>query len=158
VDAVFLGPLAYTTKFAILLVFSFLYAIGKGSMLASNAVYLHEIVPPQGRHKIAMRIQLLTVIVILIPTVMANYWIPAHNRWYIWGLVIILIALTPLGLALPESPRWLEARAGMMKPTRSSAAGKPGRRSTPGRPCPPPTRPATPSSRPSPCRPSWRRS
>ena len=110
VDAVFLWPLAYTNKFAILLVFNFLYAIGMGFMLASNAVYMHEIVPPTGRHKIAMRVQLLTVVVILIPTIMAYYWIPAHYRWYIWGLVIILVALTPLGLALPESPRWLEGK------------------------------------------------
>ena len=57
-----------------------------------------------------MRVQLLTVVVILIPTVMAYYWIPAHYRWYIWGLVIIEVALTPLGLLLPESPRWLEGK------------------------------------------------
>ena len=110
VDAVFLWPLAYTNTFGVLLVFNFLYAIGMGFMLATNAVYMHEIVPPQGRHKIAMRVQLLTVVVILIPTVMAYFWIPAHYRWYIWGLVIIEVALTPLGLALPESPRWLEAK------------------------------------------------
>ena len=110
VDALFLWPLAYTNTFAVLLVFNFLYAIGMGFMLATNAVYMHEIVPPQGRHKIAMRVQLLTVVVILIPTVMAYFWIPAHYRWYIWGLVIIEVALTPLGLALPESPRWLEAK------------------------------------------------
>jgi MFS family permease len=110
VDAIFLWPLAYTNTFGVLLVFNFLYAIGMGFMLATNAVYMHEIVPPQGRHKIAMRVQLLTVVVILIPTVMAYYWIPAHYRWYIWGLVIIEVALTPLGLLLPESPRWLEGK------------------------------------------------
>ena len=110
VDAVFLWPLAYTKSFPVLLVFNFLYAIGMGFMLATNAVYMHEIVPPQGRHKIAMRVQLLTVVVILIPTVMAYFWIPSHYRWYIWGLVIIELALTPLGLILPESPRWLEAK------------------------------------------------
>jgi MFS family permease len=110
VDALFLWPLAYTNTFGVLLVFNFLYAIGMGFMLATNAVYMHEIVPPQGRHKIAMRVQLLTVVVILIPTVMAYYWIPAHYRWYIWALVILEVALTPFGLALPESPRWLEAK------------------------------------------------
>ncbi|HEY2286037.1 MAG TPA: MFS transporter [Streptosporangiaceae bacterium] len=110
VDAIFLWPLAYTNTFGVLLVFNFLYAIGMGFMLATNAVYMHEIVPPQGRHKIAMRVQLLTVVVILIPTVMAYFWIPAHYRWYIWGLVIIEVALTPLGLILPESPRWLEGK------------------------------------------------
>lgn len=112
VDAVFLWPLGYTNGFGWLLAWNFLYAIGMGLMLATNAVYLHEIAPPAHRHRIAMRTQLLTAVVIAVPSVMAYYWIPSHIRWYLFGLVAIqIVVLVPLGLfGLPESPRWLESK------------------------------------------------
>jgi MFS family permease len=111
-DAAFLWPLGYTNSFGWLLLWNFLYATGMGFMLASNAVYLHEIAPPNFRHRIAMRTQLLTAVVIAVPAVMAYFWIPSHYRWYLWGLVAIMILiLTPLGIfGLPESPRWLEGK------------------------------------------------
>lgn len=112
VDAVFLWPLGFTKGFGWLLAWNFLYAIGMGFMLATNAVYLHEIAPPGQRHRIAMRTQLLSVVVIAVPSVLAFYWIPAHYRWYLFALVAIqIVILVPLGIfGLPESPRWLESK------------------------------------------------
>src|ERR1700760_2342637 len=112
VDAVFLWPLGFTSSFGWLLVWNFLYATGMGFMLATNAVYLHEIAPPGHRHKIAMRTQLLTAVVIAIPAIMAFYWVPSHYRWYLFGMVAVLVVIcTPLGIfGLPESPRWLEGK------------------------------------------------
>jgi MFS family permease len=112
VDAAFLWPLGYTRGFWWLLAWNFLYATGMGFMLATNAVYLHEIAPPAHRHKIAMRTQLLTAVVIAVPSVLAYFWIPAHYRWYLFALVAIqIVILVPLGLfGLPESPRWLESK------------------------------------------------
>jgi MFS family permease len=112
IDAVFLWPLGFTSSFVWLLLWNFLYAIGMGFMLSTNAVYLHEIAPPGQRHKISMRTQLLTAVVIAVPAIMAYFWIPSHYRWYLFGLVAIMVViLTPLGLfGLPESPRWLEGK------------------------------------------------
>jgi putative MFS transporter len=112
VDAVFLWPLGFTKGFGWLLAWNFLYAIGMGFMLATNAVYLHEIAPPGQRHRIAMRTQLLSVVVIAVPSILAYFWIPAHYRWYLFALVAIqIVILVPLGIfALPESPRWLESK------------------------------------------------
>jgi hypothetical protein len=71
VDAVFLWPLGFTKGFGWLLAWNFRYAIGMGFMLATNAVYLHEIAPPGQRHRIAMRTQLLSVVVIAVPSILA---------------------------------------------------------------------------------------
>jgi putative MFS transporter len=110
VDAVFLWPLGFTDSFGWLLVWCFLFAIGMGFMLATNAVYLHEVAPPGSRHKIAMRTQMLTAGVALVPAILAYFWIPSHYRWFLFALAgIQIFILVPLGLLLPESPRWLES-------------------------------------------------
>ena len=114
VDAVFLWPLGYTDSFWWLTAWSFLFAIGMGFVLATNAVYLHEIAPPGSRHKIAMRTQALTALCAMGPAIMAFYWIPGHYRWFLWALVAAqIVILVPLGLLLPESPRWLECHGHM---------------------------------------------
>jgi MFS transporter, putative metabolite:H+ symporter len=112
VDAVFLWPVGFTDSFWWLLAWNFLFAIGMGFMLATNAVYLHEIAPPGSRHKLAMRTQLLTVVVLIVPAVLAYLWIPGHYRWFLLTLSgIQIFILVPLGLlTLPESPRWLEGK------------------------------------------------
>lgn len=111
VDAVFLWPLAYTNGFWWLLAWNFLYAIGMGFMLSTNAVYLHEIAPPAQRHRIAQRTQMLVYIVLASASIMAFFFIPDHYRLYLWGLVALqIVILLPLGLMLPESPRWLESK------------------------------------------------
>src|ERR1700760_3619468 len=110
VDAAFLWPLGFTDSFSWLLVWCFLFAIGMGFMLTTNAVYLHEIAPPRARHKIAMRTQMLTAGVALVPAILAYFWIPSHYRWFLLTLAgIQIFILVPLGLLLPESPRWLES-------------------------------------------------
>jgi MFS family permease len=109
VDAVFLWPIGFTDSFWWLLAWCFLFAIGMGFLLATNAVYLHEIAPPGSRHRIAMRTQMLTSLAAMGPAVASYYWIPGHYRWFLFLLAALqLFILVPLGLLLPESPRWLE--------------------------------------------------
>lgn len=112
VVAVFMWPIAFTDDFWWLLLWNFLFAIGMGLMLATNAVYLHEIAPPGSRHRIAMRTQLLTAICALVPAVLSFLWIPGHYRVFLIVLAAIqLVVLVPLGFfGLRESPRWLEGK------------------------------------------------
>jgi MFS family permease len=104
-------PIALTDDVVWLVVWNFLYAIGMGFMLATNAVYLHEVAPPGMRHKLAMRTQLLTAVCGLLSALLAFFLIPLHYQWFIWGLALAqFVILVPLGLLLPESPRWLESK------------------------------------------------
>lgn len=113
IDGIFLWPMALTNAFGWLILWNFLYAIGMGMVLGTNAVYLHEIVPPQARQSMAMRTQIIAIVVyLLLPGLLAFYWIPSHYQWVIFALAAapILILIPVGGLLLPESPRWLEAR------------------------------------------------
>ena len=104
-------PIALTNSTGWLLLWNFTYAIGMGFMLATNAVYLHEVAPPGTRHRLAMRTQLLTAVCGLLPSVLAFSLIPARYQWFIYGLALAqFVILVPLGLLLPESPRWLESK------------------------------------------------
>jgi len=110
IDAVFLWPLGFTNTFWWLLCWCFLFAIGMGFLLATNAVYLHEIAPPRHRHKIAMRTQMLTALAAMGPAIASFYWIPSHFRWFLFLLAgVQFFVLVPVGMLLPESPRWLES-------------------------------------------------
>lgn len=104
-------PIALTNSTGWLLLWNFSYAIGMGFMLATNAVYLHEVAPPGTRHRLAMRTQLLTAVCGLLPSVLAFALIPARYQWFVYGLALAqFVILVPLGLLLPESPRWLESK------------------------------------------------
>lgn len=104
-------PIALTNSTGWLLLWNFTYAIGMGFMLATNAVYLHEVAPPGTRHRLAMRTQLLTAVCGLLPSVLAFALIPARYQWFVYGLALAqFVILIPLGLLLPESPRWLESK------------------------------------------------
>jgi MFS family permease len=103
IDAVFLWPIGFTDAFWWLLVWCFLFAIGMGFLLATNAVYLHEIAP-QHRHKIAMRTQMLTALAAMGPAIASFYWIPSHYRWFLFLLAgVQVFILVPLGLLLASS-------------------------------------------------------
>lgn len=112
-EGLFIWPIAYTTTFLWLLLWNFLFALGMGMLLASNAVYLHEIAPPNARQKLAMRCQVAAPIsAALLGGVLGFYWMPDHYREFLWALSLApIVILVPLGLfVLPESPRWLEGK------------------------------------------------
>lgn len=113
VDGVFLWPIALTSSFGWLLVWNFLYGLGLGMVLGVNAVYLHEIVPPQSRQRLAMRTQIIAIdVYLLLPGLLGLFWIPSHYQWAVFALAAApILVLLPLGtFVLPESPRWLEAK------------------------------------------------
>jgi MFS family permease len=112
-EGLFIWPIAYTHAFLWLLLWNFLFALGMGMLLASNAVYLHEIAPPNARQKLAMRCQVAAPIsAALLGGVLGFYWMPDHYREFLWALSLApIVILVPLGLfVLPESPRWLEGK------------------------------------------------
>lgn len=103
IDAVFLWPLGFTNTFWWLLCWCFLFAIGMGFLLATNAVYLHEIAPPRHRHKIAMRTQMLTALAAMGPAIASFYWIPSHFRWFLFLLAGTVYAAAFLLLLVVHS-------------------------------------------------------
>lgn len=113
VEGLFIWPIAQTNKFWWLLLWNFLFALGMGMLLASNAVYVHELAPPKFRQKLSLRTQAIA------PTASAIFgggfsylWIPDHYKWYLYLLSAApIVVLVPLGIfVLPESPRWLEGK------------------------------------------------
>lgn len=111
ITAAFLWPIAQTNVFGWLLLFNVLYGIGLGFMLATNNVYLQEIAPPASRQKLTMRCQLLTAVCSFLPGILGVWFIPDNYEWYIYVLAFGQLAIClPLGLMLPESPRWLEQK------------------------------------------------
>lgn len=113
VTGLFLWPVALTNSFGWLFFWNLLFGIGIGMMLATNAVYLHEIAPPGTRQRLAQRTQLVAVVPSLVYTsVLAAVLLPAHYQLLLYILAgTVLVVLIPLGtLLLPESPRWLESK------------------------------------------------
>ena len=112
VEGLFIWPIALTNKFGWLLLWNLLFALGMGMLLAVHAVYLHELAPPQHRQRLAMRTQAIAPAAAgLLAGVTSYYWIPAHYQWWIYTLSAAPIVLCiPLGLMMPESPRWLEGK------------------------------------------------
>jgi putative MFS transporter len=112
VEGLFIWPIALTNSFGWLLLWNLLFALGMGMLLAVHAVYLHELAPPQHRQRLAMRTQAIAPAAAgLLAGVTSYYWIPSHYQWWIYTLSAAPIVLCiPLGLMMPESPRWLEGK------------------------------------------------
>jgi putative MFS transporter len=106
-----LWPTALTDDFSLLLLFFGLSSIGMGGVLATNVVYMGEIVPPRARGRVMLASQVLAVMVFgLLGNVPGILWVPAHYQWFIYLFTAVpLVVLVPLALWMPESPRWLEA-------------------------------------------------
>jgi MFS family permease len=83
---------------------------GIGFVLATNALYMHEIVPPKWRGRLTMGAQSTTIIWGLLGLAAGYYWIPSHYKLYLVVIGIAGLLATGLILTLPESPRWLEAK------------------------------------------------
>lgn len=107
----FIWTFVLTTNFWWLLLFSILGTLGAGGMLATNVVYIAEIVSPEHRGRLTMAAQtfgfvLLAVVAALLPF----YWVPSHWHAYLYFMagLELLVVLPLLFWRLPESPRWLE--------------------------------------------------
>jgi putative MFS transporter len=108
----FIWPFVLTTNFWWLLLFSILGTLGFGGMLATNVVYIAELVAPDQRGRLTMAAQTFAFILLaVLAAVLPFYWIPSHWHAYLWVLagIELLVVLPLLVWRLPESPRWLEA-------------------------------------------------
>jgi putative MFS transporter len=95
-----------------LLLFFGLSSVGMGGVLATNVVYMGEIVPPAERGRVMLASQILAVLVFgILGNVPGIFWVPLHYQWFIYLFTAVpLLVLVPLALwGMPESPRWLEA-------------------------------------------------
>jgi putative MFS transporter len=113
VEGLFIWPIARTDAFWWLELWNLLFALGMGMLLSANAVYIHEIAPPQSRQKLSLRTQAIAPIVAAgFGGGFSYYWVPSHYDWYLYVLSAApIVILIPLGLfVLPESPRWLEGK------------------------------------------------
>jgi MFS transporter, putative metabolite:H+ symporter len=112
VEGLFIWPIALTNSFGWLLLWNLLFALGMGMLLSVHAVYLHELAPPQHRQRLALRTQAIAPASAgLLAGVTSYYWVPLHYQWWIYTLSAAPIVLCiPLGLMMPESPRWLEGK------------------------------------------------
>ena len=112
IEGVFIWPIALTNSFGWLLLWNLLFALGMGMLLSVHAVYLHELAPPQHRQRLAMRTQAIALSSAgLLAGITSYYWVPSHYQWWIYTLSAAPIVLCiPLGLLMPESPRWLEGK------------------------------------------------
>jgi MFS family permease len=119
-----LWPTALTDNFSLLLLFFGLSSIGMGGVLATNVVYMGEIVPPTERGRVMLASQVLAVMVFgLLGNVPGILWVPAHYQWFIYLFTAVpIIVLIPLALWMPESPRWLEAHGNHAEAERVTAA------------------------------------
>lgn len=97
-------------NFVGLMLMSLGQSVGIGFMLATNATYMHEIVPPQVRGRITQAAQASTVIWLTLGLIGGYYWVPGHYKLYLAVLGLGAIVAAPVLWALPESPRWLESK------------------------------------------------
>jgi MFS family permease len=97
-------------SYAGLMLLSLGQSTGIGFVLATNALYMHEIVPPKWRGRLTQGAQSTTVIWSLLGLAAGYYWIPSHYKLYLVVIAVAGLLATALMLTLPESPRWLEAK------------------------------------------------
>ena len=83
---------------------------GIGFVLATNVLYMHEIVPPKWRGRLTQGAQSTTIIWTLLGLAAGYYWVPSHYKLYLAVIGGAGVLATGLMLTLPESPRWLEAK------------------------------------------------
>src|SRR6516162_8270923 len=103
-------PAAFADDFWVLTLTLGLGAMGIGGVLATNTVYLAEVAPSQARGRIAQTSQAFAIFLLAVLTSLPGIFLmPEHYQIYVALLAAGPLLLVPLiGLALPESPRWLE--------------------------------------------------
>ena len=103
-------PAAFVDDFWLLTLTLGLGAMGIGGVLATNTVYLAEVAPSQARGRIAQTSQAFAIFLLAVLTSLPGIFLmPEHYQIYVALLAAGPLLLVPLiGLALPESPRWLE--------------------------------------------------
>lgn len=106
---ILLTPLV-APNYAGLMLLSLGQSTGIGFVLATNALYMHEIVPPGKRGRMTQGAQGTTVIWGILGLVAGYYWIPPHYKLYLAIIGVAGLVATGAMLTLPESPRWLEAK------------------------------------------------
>jgi MFS family permease len=85
-------------------------SFGIGFVLATNTLYMHEIVPPTSRGRLTQGAQATTAFWALLGYAAGYYWIPAHYKLFLATIGVACLLAGGLMFTLPESPRWLEAK------------------------------------------------
>jgi len=109
----FIWEIAFSNSFWPLMAWNTLYAIGVGGALSVVNTYMHEIAPVNHRGFLALRTQLIALLLsAVIGSVPAYFWIPQHYQWVLFlDALLPLIVVIPLVLVfVPESPRWLASK------------------------------------------------
>jgi MFS family permease len=109
----FIWPFAFVTSYPALIVLSIFACLGVGGILATNVVYMTEVVGPQVRGKITLGSQTVAVLILfsILGGLVPHFMFPQDYRQYLFLLAGLQLLLLPLiAWRLPESPRWLEAR------------------------------------------------
>ncbi len=107
----FLWPFAWVHSFVPLLILSIFSTLGVGAIVATQSVYLSELIGPNARNTLMLGAQSITALVGVVGGLLGYLLVPVHWQLYVYvWAALALVVLTPLlAWRLPESPRWLEA-------------------------------------------------